>query len=81
MISYLAIWISVMQTKKTDPESADRKPRADGRKPLLAYLNPLVIKDLKRAALDDDRNTYEIVEEAARDWLARREQASSKSLT
>jgi len=41
-------------------------------KNLLVYLNPDLIKDLKRAALDDDRTAYEIVEEAAKDWLSRR---------
>lgn len=47
--------------------------RADGRRSLLVYLNAELIKELKRAALDDDRNTYEIVEEAARNWLGRRD--------
>lgn len=46
--------------------------RTDGRKPLVSYLRPHVIKQLKKAALDDERHTYEIVEEAARDWLAAR---------
>jgi len=31
-----------------------------------------LIKELKKAALDDDANAYEIVEEATRQWLARR---------
>jgi hypothetical protein len=31
-----------------------------------------LIKELKKAALDDDTNSYEIVEEATREWLARR---------
>jgi hypothetical protein len=31
-----------------------------------------LIKELKKAALDDDRNAYEIVEEAVINWLARR---------
>jgi len=47
----------------------DRK-RPDGRKSLLVYLDPAVIKHLKKAALDQDRTAYEITEEAVRDWLA-----------
>jgi hypothetical protein len=45
------------------------RARADGRKSLLVYLDPDVIKQLKKAALDEDRNAYEITEEALRDWL------------
>ncbi len=45
--------------------------RSDGRRTLLVYMDPVLIKDLKKAALDDERNVYEIVEEAARDWLSR----------
>lgn len=56
---------------KQEPKPADRA-RADGRKPFLSYLNADLIKELKKAALDDDTNAYEIVEEAVRAWLARR---------
>jgi len=45
------------------------KARSDGRRPLLVYLNPDVIKRLKKAALDEDRTAYEITEEAVREWL------------
>ncbi|MGD1037815.1 MAG: hypothetical protein ABR878_11595 [Roseiarcus sp.] len=41
-----------------------------------------LIKEVKKAALDDERTVYEIVEEATRAWMARRtssrEKASSK---
>lgn len=47
------------------------RPRADGRKTLLVYLDGELIKDLKKAALDQERNVYEIVEEASRLWLAK----------
>lgn len=47
-----------------------RRSRADGRRPLLVYLDPDVIKRLKKAALDADTTAYEITEEAVRDWLA-----------
>jgi len=48
------------------------RTRADGRKSLLVYLNPEVIKELKKAALDEDRPAYEITEEAVSAWLAAR---------
>ena len=53
------------------PRSPTRT-RADGRKSLLVYLNPDVIKELKKAALDEDRTAYEITEEAVSAWLATR---------
>jgi len=46
--------------------------RKDGRRQLLVYLDPELIKKLKKAAIDDDRTVYEIVEDSARDWLAER---------
>lgn len=58
--------------KKSEPKPVSRA-RTDGRRSLLVYLQSELIKDLKRAALDDDTNVYEIVEEAAREWLARRD--------
>lgn len=50
--------------------------RADGRRQLLVYLDPELIKGLKRVALDEDVHVYEIVEEAAREWLERRSTAA-----
>ena len=52
------------------------RARTDGRRSLLVYLEPDLIKDLKRAALDDEANVYEIVEAAAREWLKRRDKKS-----
>lgn len=43
--------------------------RSDGRKSLLVYLHPNLIKELKKAALDEDRTAYEITEEAVAAWL------------
>ena len=54
------------------PSPTLSRKREDGRKQLLVYLPPSLIKDLKRAGLDDERNVYDIVEEASREWLARR---------
>jgi hypothetical protein len=59
------------------PKSPTRT-RADGRKSLLVYLHPDVIKELKKAALDEERTAYEITEEAVSAWLAARK-ASRKS--
>jgi hypothetical protein len=46
------------------------RSRADGRRSLLVYLDPKVIKQLKKTALDHERPAYEITEEAVREWLA-----------
>ena len=43
--------------------------RKDGRKPLLVYMDAALIKRLKKTALDDECNAYEIVETATRQWL------------
>jgi hypothetical protein len=48
------------------------RTRPDGRRPLLVYLDPGLIKQLKKAALDRDRTAYEITEEAVREWLRRK---------
>jgi hypothetical protein len=61
-----------MVAAQNEPPAKSARPRPDGRKTLLVYLDGELIKNLKKAALDDERNVYEIVEEAARDWLERR---------
>ncbi len=61
----------MIRTKPVKDPKASR-PRNDGRKSLFVYLDADLIKELKKAALDDDANVYEIVEEATRLWLARR---------
>lgn len=57
---------------KKPVSKSPRRSRADGRKSLLVYLHPNLIKDLKKAALDEDRTAYEITEEAVSAWLAAR---------
>jgi hypothetical protein len=57
---------------------ATNRKRSDGRKSLLVYLDPDVIKHLKKAALDQDRTAYEITEEAVREWLASHTSRKSK---
>lgn len=63
------------KTGKRGPSSV----RPDGRRPLLVYILPDVVKDLKKAALDVDKNAYEIVEEAVSEWLARRKSKKPKA--
>jgi hypothetical protein len=57
---------------KLEAKRGDRK-RPDGRRALLVYLRPDLIKRLKIAALDEDRPAYELTEEALSDWLAGRQ--------
>src|SRR5438045_3549068 len=56
------------------------RTRADGRKPLLVYLRPDVIKRLKMAALDEDRTAYELTEEAVSRYRTDRGYADAATL-
>jgi hypothetical protein len=60
-----------MTTLERSSRGKTSAARSDGRKTLLVYMNADLIKNLKKAALDDEKNVYEIVEEAARDWLSK----------
>lgn len=44
-------------------EETGTPARKDGRRPLLVYLDPSLIKDLKKEAIDRDINVYELVGE------------------
>jgi hypothetical protein len=61
-----------MAALKSSPERAKTRVRADGRRQLLVYVAPDVIKNAKKAALDFDTTASGIVEEALREWLDRR---------
>lgn len=61
-----------MVTSGSRPKKATGRIRADGRKQLLVYVEPEVIKNTKKAALDLDTTASGIVEEALSEWLARR---------
>jgi hypothetical protein len=63
--------------KRPGLKTADRI-RADGRKALLVYLRPELIKRLKLAALDEDRPAYQLTEEAVSEWLAARERTRKR---
>jgi len=79
----LDIWIPMRATTKSGDAKASAskspRPRPDGRRTLLVYLDGDLIKDLKKVALDEERNVYEIVEEASRDWLKRRKVGAGKA--
>lgn len=45
---------------------SDRRVRPDGRKPLLVYLDPKLILELKREALEKDTHAYLLIEERLR---------------
>lgn len=53
------------QSRRTAPSNV----RSDGRKSFLVYLPTEVIKDLKVAALREDRHAYLLTEEAIRSYL------------
>ncbi|TXL71561.1 hypothetical protein FHP25_29745 [Vineibacter terrae] len=55
-----------------------RQARSDGRKSLLVYLRPDVIRRLKVAALDQNRPAYEITEEAVSAWLSARDRRAGR---
>jgi hypothetical protein len=46
--------------------------RDDGRRQLLIYMDPELIKELKHAALEEDKPAYVVAEIAIREWLKRR---------
>lgn len=54
------------------------RSRQDGRRQLLVYLHPEVIKEVKKAAVDQDRPVYEIAEEALSAWLAKLARSKAK---
>jgi hypothetical protein len=61
------------------PERGTGRVRADGRRQLLVYLDPDVIKDTKKSALDLDTTASAIVEEALREWQHRYKTEREKS--
>jgi|ERR1041385_9065069 hypothetical protein len=66
-----------MPAKKPAASGARKLPVGD-RRQFLTTMSADVIKAVKQAALDDDRNAWEIMEEAAQQWLERRKTAKAK---
>lgn len=58
--------------KRRGSKAGDRT-RPDGRRALLVYLGPDVIRRLKIAAIEEGRPAYELTEEAVSEWLVGRE--------
>lgn len=56
-----------------------RRERADGRRQFLVHVNPDVIKDVKKAAVDDETSASAITEDALKAWLSSRTKERSKS--
>lgn len=60
-----------MPAKRKDTVSG--RPRAPaGKKQMLIILDAEVIRQIKIAAAEDERKVSHVVEEAAREWLAKR---------
>jgi hypothetical protein len=57
---------------KVEKEAPTARKRRDGRRQILLYMLPETVKDLKRAALDEEKPAYLLVEEATIDWLKKR---------
>jgi hypothetical protein len=60
-----------MKRPEDKQKTARSEARADGRKQMLVYMAPALVKDLKKAALDREVAAFKIVEEAVTDWLQR----------
>jgi hypothetical protein len=64
----------------SDAETEKRKrERADGRRQFLVHVSPDVIKDVKKAAVDDDTTASAVTEDALRAWLLARSKAQRGS--
>lgn len=68
-------WIPAIMASET----RSIRKRSDGRKSLLVYMDEALIKELKKVAVDDDCNAYDIVEEATREWLKTRSGEGGKN--
>jgi hypothetical protein len=66
-----------MATKK--PVKRARKQPVGDRIQFLTTMHADVIMDVKKAALEDGMNAWQIMEEAAKEWLARRKKSQRKA--
>ncbi len=55
--------------KKTSKEEKPKPERADGRRMTSLFVKPAIMDALKKAAIDEKRNAYEIVEDAVSAYL------------
>jgi hypothetical protein len=61
----------IRMVEKKKPKRGIRSPLGD-RRQFLTMMSPDVIKAVKQAGLEDDRPAWDIMEEAAKQWLERR---------
>jgi hypothetical protein len=61
-----------MMEKKKAPKRGTRSPLGD-RRQFLTMMSPDTIQAVKKAALEDGRPAWQIMEEAANQWLERRQ--------
>jgi hypothetical protein len=54
---------------KSREDTPSTRARSDGRRQLLLYMSPELIRELKRAAIDAERPAYELAEEAITEFL------------
>lgn len=60
-----------MPTKNRKEATAGRPRAPEGKKQMLVIMDKKLIKDVKKAAIEDERKMSHVMEEAAREWLAR----------
>jgi hypothetical protein len=65
------------EKKKSKPKDANNNPTpkkapGPGKRYFLATMSDMLIKDLKQAAIADDKSASECLEIATREWLERR---------
>jgi hypothetical protein len=59
-------------TEPKTPRLKGRKPPAGDKRQFLVTMGPETIKAIKTAAIEGDTTASELMEEAAKEWLARR---------
>jgi hypothetical protein len=59
--------------EQKEPSRKGRKPAEGDKRQFLATMDPNLIKSIKLAAIEDEKSASEILEEAARQWLERRQ--------
>jgi len=62
----------MIEKKKASVPKRGRRTPLGNRRQFLMMMSPDVIKAVKQAAIADDRAAWDIMEEAAKQWLDRR---------
>jgi hypothetical protein len=55
--------------RKAPKQNSESRVREDGRRQVLLYMKPELIRALKRAALDEDVPAYQLAEDAIAEFL------------